>query len=61
MGVRLVRVKDSKVLWENNDFLYRERFQLNSNVKDFFPEEGPALERLARQFAASLASAVMNQ
>jgi hypothetical protein len=61
MSVKLVRVSDSKVLWENNDFLYRERYQLNPNVKDFFSEENPALERLSREFASSLASTVLNR
>jgi hypothetical protein len=61
MGVKLVRAKDSKILWENNDFSFRERYQLNSNLKDFFSEESPALDRLSREFAASLVSAVINR
>lgn len=61
IGVKLVRVKDSKVLWENPDYLYRERYQLSRDVKNFFSEEGPALERLSRDFAASLASVVLNR
>lgn len=61
MGVKLVRVKDSKVLWENNDFSFRERYQLNSDVKSFFSEESPALDRLSREFAASLVSAVLHR
>ncbi len=61
MGVKLVRLKDSKVLWENNDYLYRERYQLNSNLKNFFSEESPALDRMSREFAASLVSAVLNR
>jgi hypothetical protein len=61
MSIKLVRVKDSAVLWEKPDFLFRERYQLNPNATDFFSEEGPALERLAREFAASLASTVLNR
>jgi hypothetical protein len=61
LAVKLVRVKDSKVLWENDGFLFRERYQLNPNVKDFFSEEGPALDRLSREFAASLVSTVLNR
>jgi hypothetical protein len=61
MGVKLIRVKDSKVLWENNDFLYRERYQLNSDLKNFFSEESPAFDRMSREFAASLVSAVLNR
>lgn len=61
IGVRLVRVSDSKVLWENADFLFRERYVLNGKVTDFFSEEGPALDRLAQDFAASLASTILSR
>lgn len=59
MRVRLVRTSDSAVIWENNDYLYRERYVLNSSVRDFFSEENPALDRLAKNFAASLAGTVL--
>src|SRR5262245_41853365 len=56
MSVRLVRSRDKSVLWENGDFSFRERYEINPNVVGFFSEENPALERLARDFAASLTS-----
>jgi hypothetical protein len=61
VGVRLVRQRDSAVVWENADFLFRERYLLNSDVRDFFAEDGPALERLANSFAASLAGVVLER
>jgi hypothetical protein len=61
MGVKLVRVRDSAVLWQTPDFLYRERYILNSNVTEFFSEENPALDRLSREFAASLVSTILNR
>jgi hypothetical protein len=61
LSVRLIRLKDSKTLWENNDFLYRERYQLSLNAKEFFSEENSALDRLSREFAASLVSTVLNR
>jgi hypothetical protein len=61
LGAKLVRLKDSSVLWQNDDFLFRERYVLNSSVRDFFSEENPALERLARDFAASLASTILER
>jgi hypothetical protein len=61
LGVRLIRLKDSTVLWRNDDFLYRERYVLNTNVRDFFSEENPALERLAKDLAASLASTILDR
>jgi hypothetical protein len=61
ISVKLVRLNDGKVLWENPDFLYRERYVLNSKLTDFFSEEGPALDRLARDFAASLTSTILSR
>jgi hypothetical protein len=59
MSAKLVKLKDSTVIWQKEDFLYRERYVLNHTVRDFFSEENPALERLAREFAASLASTIL--
>ena len=61
VSVKLMRLKDSAVIWQNDNFLYRERYVLNSSVTDFFSEENPALERLARDFAASLTSIILDQ
>lgn len=61
LGVKLVRPRDGAVLWENDDFLFRERYVLNSKVSDFFFEENPALERLASEFATGLASTILHR
>lgn len=61
ISAKLMRLKDSSVIWQNDDFLYRESYVLNTNIRDFFSEENPALERLARSFAASLASTVLER
>jgi hypothetical protein len=61
LSVRLKRTSDSATIWKNDDFLFRERYVMNTNVRDFFSEENPALERLAQNFAASLASSILNR
>lgn len=60
-SVKWVRSKDSVVLWQDDNFIHRERYILNSNVQDFFSEEDPALERLAKDFAGRLASSILDQ
>ena len=60
-SVKLVRLKDSTTLWQNKNFLFRESYVLNSNVQDFFSEENPAINRLARNFASSLASTILER
>jgi outer membrane lipopolysaccharide assembly protein LptE/RlpB len=61
IAVKLIRSSDSSVIWENERFVFREQYVLNANIKDFFSEENPALERLARSFAASLASTILDR
>jgi hypothetical protein len=61
LSVKLMRLSDSTILWQNSDFLYIERYVLNADVRDFFSEENPALERLAKNLAASLASTIFDR
>lgn len=61
LGVKLVRSNDSSVIWQNDRYLYRERYVLNGVVQDFFSEENPALARLAKDFAAGLASTILDR
>jgi hypothetical protein len=59
MSVRLVRLKDQVVIWESPGFSFRSQYVLNSKVTQFFSEENAAVDRLARDFAASLASSIL--
>ena len=59
MSVKMVRLKDSRVVWQDKGFTFRERYTLNSDVKDFFSEENPALDRLSDAFAESLVSTII--
>jgi hypothetical protein len=59
ISVKLVRLKDNAVIYENPDYVFREHYVLNSKVTQFFSEENPALERLAHDFAAGLASTIL--
>jgi hypothetical protein len=61
MSVKLVRLKDGSVLFENPGFTFQERYVLNGKIAQFFSEENSALDRLARDFAASLASAILTR
>jgi hypothetical protein len=60
-SVKWVRSSDSAVLWQNENFIIRERYVLNSNIQDFFSEENPALDRLAKDLARRLASSILDQ
>ncbi|HSW38958.1 MAG TPA: LPS assembly lipoprotein LptE, partial [Acidobacteriota bacterium] len=61
VDVRLVRTRDEMILWQNEQYVYQERYVLSTSVSDFFSEENPALERLARSFAATLAGSLLTR
>ena len=57
-----VSMKDTtthKLLFENNNFYFREEFEISRGSKEFFPEEGPAMDRLAREFSRTLVSSIL--
>jgi hypothetical protein len=38
--------------------VFREKYEISTDVKSFFEEQDPALDRLAKDFAARLVAAV---
>lgn len=51
--------KDGKVLYQNSNYVYREQYQVSRELSSFFEEEGPAVDRLSRDFARTLVSNVL--
>lgn len=49
-----------KFIFQNRDFQFREEFEISRQSGDYFPEEGPALERLSREFARTLVSNILD-
>lgn len=59
MSVRLAERPSGNVLYENSGFLFREEYEISTDVASFFEEQDPALDRLARDFAATLVAAIL--
>jgi len=57
--VQLVDAATQKVVYENDDMLFRDEYQISTDVQSFFEEQDPALERMAKDFAAQLVSNVV--
>ena len=58
-----VTVRDrqkNRVLYDNQDYTFRGEFEFTDDPRSFFNEEDPAVERLARSFAESLVSTLVN-
>jgi outer membrane lipopolysaccharide assembly protein LptE/RlpB len=51
--------ESGKVLYHSDNFLFRNQYEISTDVKSFFEEQDPALDRLAQDFAARLVAAVM--
>lgn len=56
--VRLVDNKTMKPVYQSDDMVFRDEYQISSDVQSFFQEESPALERMSRDFASKLVSNV---
>jgi hypothetical protein len=51
--------RKGKVLYENNQYVFRQQYQVSREVSSFFEEESPAVERLSRDFAHTLVNDVL--
>jgi outer membrane lipopolysaccharide assembly protein LptE/RlpB len=56
--VTLTEAATEKVLYHNDNFLFRNEYETSADVKSFFEEQDPALDRMARDFAKRLVAAV---
>jgi outer membrane lipopolysaccharide assembly protein LptE/RlpB len=56
--VTLTQTDTQKVLFHTDNFLFREKYEISTDVKSFFEEQDPALDRLARDFAQRLVASV---
>jgi outer membrane lipopolysaccharide assembly protein LptE/RlpB len=50
--------ESGKVLYHSDNFLFRNQYEISTDVKSFFEEQDPALDRLAQDFATRLVAAV---
>jgi outer membrane lipopolysaccharide assembly protein LptE/RlpB len=57
--VLLVDNQTQKVVYKNDDMVFRDEYQISTDAREFFEEQDPALERMARDFAAQLVSNVV--
>lgn len=61
VGTVTVReTKDNKILYDNQNFIFRDSFEFSDDPRTFFNEEDPAVERIARAFSESVVSAIIN-
>lgn len=59
-AVTIRDLRDEKILFDNQNFVFRDSFEFSEDPRSFFNEEDPAVERIARSFAESAVSAFIN-
>jgi hypothetical protein len=47
-----------KMLYHTDNFVFRNEYEISTDVKSFFEEQDPALDRMAQDFAVRLVAAV---
>ena len=56
--VTMDEVSTKKQLYHNANFLFRNEYEISTDVTSFFEEQDPALERMSRDFASRLVAAI---
>lgn len=59
MRVHLDERESGKILYRNDDYLFRQEYQITSDITSFFDEQDPALDRMAHDFASRLVADIL--
>lgn len=51
---------ENRVLYDNQNYVFRGEFEFANDPRTFFNEEDPAVQRIARSFAESVVSTLIN-
>jgi outer membrane lipopolysaccharide assembly protein LptE/RlpB len=57
--VTLTERATEKVLYHTDNFVLRNEYEVSTDLKSFFEEQDPALDRLAQDFAVRLVAAIV--
>ena len=59
-AVTIRDLKSNKIIYDNQNLIFRDSFEFSSDPRSFFNEEDPAVDRIAKTFAESVVSTVVN-
>ena len=59
VSIELVDPKTHRKVFENPNYTFREEYEIAGDLNAFFEEREPALDHLARDFAATVVTAVL--
>ena len=58
--VQLVDNHTQKAVYHQDDMVFRDEYQISTDVQSFFEEQDPAIDRMSRAFAAKLVSNLLD-
>jgi outer membrane lipopolysaccharide assembly protein LptE/RlpB len=61
LKVSLVDQQTKAVIYTNDNFIFRQPYEISTDVPSFFDESNPAIERMSRDFAQRLVSAILEK
>ncbi len=59
-AVTIRDLENNKILYDNQNFTFRDSFEFSQDPRSFFNEEDPAVLRMSRAFAESVVSTIVN-
>ena len=59
-AVTIRDLSENQVIYDNQNFTFRDSFEFSNDPRSFFNEEDPAVERMSRAFAESVVSTMIN-
>ena len=59
-AVTIRDLREDKILYDNQNFIFRDSFEFSEDPRSFFNEEDPAVDRIARSFSEAVVSAIVN-
>lgn len=59
-AVTIRDLENNKILYDNQNFIFRDSFEFSQDPRSFYNEEDPAVLRMSRAFAESVVSTIIN-
>ena len=59
LHVNLEQRSSGKILYRNDNYLFRQEYQITSDITSFFDEQDPAFDRMAHDFATRLVADIL--
>jgi hypothetical protein len=60
LKVNVIDKRTNKVVFQNDNWTFREVFELAENSAEYVPEDSAALDRLSKRFAAALVDSMLH-